>query len=62
MTLRPVRPMRSSAWSGALPAAVRHPRLHVREGRSLEPVTELLPGDEESLLHAPVTHAVPIDG
>jgi hypothetical protein len=46
-----------------LPAPVRHPRLHVREGGSLERVTELLLlGDEDSLLHAPVTHAVPIDG
>lgn len=46
-----------------LPAGVRHPRLHVREGRSLDRVTELLLlGDEDSLLHAPVTHAVPIDG
>lgn len=46
-----------------LPADVRHPRLHVREGGSLQRVTELLLlGDEDSLLHAPVTHAVPIDG
>jgi hypothetical protein len=46
-----------------LPAGVRHPRLHVREGSSLERVAELLLlGDEDSLLHAPVTHAVPIDG
>jgi PAS domain-containing protein len=46
-----------------LPAGVRHPRLHVRQGSSLERVTELLLiGDEDSLLHAPVTHAVPIDG
>lgn len=46
-----------------LPPGVRHPRLHVREGSSLERVTELLLlGDEDSLLHPPVTHAVPIDG
>lgn len=46
-----------------LPATVRHPRLHVREGRGLARVAELLLiGDEDSLLHAPVTHAVPIDG
>ena len=46
-----------------LPSDVRHPRLHIREGGSLERVTELLLlGDEDSLLHAPVTHAVPIDG
>ncbi|HSE28839.1 MAG TPA: hypothetical protein VLA95_11475 [Gemmatimonadales bacterium] len=46
-----------------LPAGVRHPRLHVREGNSLERVTELLLlGDEDSLLHPPVTHALPIDG
>jgi hypothetical protein len=35
----------------------------VREGSSLERVTELLLlGDEDSLLHPPVTHALPIDG
>lgn len=46
-----------------LPGHVRQPRLLVREGSVLDRIAELfLLGDEDSLLHAPVTLAIPLDG
>lgn len=46
-----------------LPDEVAHPRLLVREGGRMERLAELLLiGDEDSFLHAPVTHALPVDG
>ncbi len=46
-----------------LPGDVPLPRLQVEEGGRLERFAELfLIGDEDSLLHAPVTHALPLDG
>ncbi|HJS46742.1 MAG TPA: hypothetical protein VJ773_02015, partial [Gemmatimonadales bacterium] len=45
-----------------LPAELVRPRLLIRGGATLERLAELvLLGDDDSLLHAPVTHALAID-